>query len=103
MSTSLSYLILVENIGTKFPSFAFPYHSNGKRQEDSLPSRTKWTIDYIIHIKYATKKNLKKLTKQPGSIPSTFLVSLLIPQKKLYLGSIIVNRLRGKFINLPVN
>ena len=30
------------------------YHSNGKRQEHSLPSRTKWTIDCIIHIKYAT-------------------------------------------------
>ena len=43
------------------------------------------------------------LTKQPGSIPSTFLVPLLIPQKKLYLVSIIVNKITSKFINLLVN
>ena len=51
----------------------------------------------MIHIKYATK-NKNILTKQPGSIPSTFLVPLLIQQEKIYLVSIIVNKLTGKFI-----
>ena len=81
------------------------YDSNGKRQEHSLPSRTKWTIDYIIRIIYATKK---RLTKQLGIIPSTFLVPLLIQWKKTFV-SIIVNKSTGKqanwscIINLPVN
>ena len=44
------------------------------------------------------QKNNKILTKQSGSMPSTFLVHLLIQQKKLYLVSIIVNTLTGKFI-----
>ena len=95
-----SYLSLFENIGTKYPSFAFPLSLKWKRQEHSLLSTTKWTVDNIIHIKYANKK---MLTKQPGSIPSTFLVPLLIPQKKLYLVSIIVNKITSKFINLLVN
>ena len=74
------------------------YPSNGKRQEHSLPSRTKWTIGYIIHIKYATTKNNEIVTKQPGSIPSNFLVLLLKQQKSFYLVSTIVNKLTSKFI-----